>query len=400
MGASGLSAGDERALSLLAEGLAGVLAGGGRSVSQKVAVLRRVEGLRRRLATVDHALINDVDAADVHSLGGPDVAALLVRELRIAPGEARARVRAAADLGPRRMGSGAVVGPVFPTVAAAMADGQISVEHAAVIRRAVDALPGLVEAEHGERFTADLLAQATTVHPGELARTAARAAAAIDPDAGLSDAEIEHRRDASLLQRGDGMFALTAVLTPECGAAWRTVFDSLAAPAPALDGTPDPRTAGQRMHDALREIPLMLLRTTALPDCGGVVATLLVTMTTDQARIGHGLRHDQPRRPDPGPADPRPGRRLTNDERRVRSARRRSSTTAAPAASPPPGCDSRSTPATRAAPSPAATAPRNGPKPTTSTNGTATTAAPPCTTSDWSAATTTDHSAPPDGAPP
>ncbi len=288
VGASGLSAGDERALSLLADGLAGVLAGGGRSVSQKLEVLRRVEGLRRRLATVDHALINDVDAADVHSLGGPDVAALLVRELRIAPGEARARVRAAADLGPRRMRSGEVVGPVFATVAAAMADGQISVEHAAVIRRAVDALPGVVEAEHGERFTADLLEHAATSHPGELARAAARAAAAIDPDAGLSDAEIEHRRDASLVQRGDGMFALTAVLTPECGAAWRTVFDSLAAPAPALDGTPDPRTAGQRMHDALREVPLMLLRTSALPDCGGVVATLLVTMTTDQAESGAG----------------------------------------------------------------------------------------------------------------
>ena len=256
--------------------------------SQKLAVLRRVEAVRRTLATLDHALINDVDAADVHSLCVPDVATLLVRELHIAPGEARARVRAAADLGPRRNARGEVFGPVFATVAAAMADGVISVEHAAVIRRAVDALPGAVEAEHGERFTADLLEQASAVHPGELARHAARAAAELDPDAGLTDAEIERRRDATLVQRADGMYQLAAVLTPECGAAWRTVFDSLAAPAPALDGTPDARSAGQRMHDALREVPLMLLRTDALPDCGGVVATILVTLTADQLHTGTG----------------------------------------------------------------------------------------------------------------
>ncbi len=35
------------------------------------------------------------------------------------------------------------------------------------------------------------------------------AVAALDPDAGLFDAEIDRRRDVSLVRRRDGMFALT-----------------------------------------------------------------------------------------------------------------------------------------------------------------------------------------------
>jgi hypothetical protein len=84
------------------------------------------------------------------------------------------------------------------------------------------------------------------------------------------------------------MFVLSGVLTPECGAAWRPVFDSLAGPRPIVDGVPDPRTAGQRMHDALFEVALMLARTEQLPDCGGVVATILVTVTADQVETGQG----------------------------------------------------------------------------------------------------------------
>jgi hypothetical protein len=138
-----LSEADAWAVDGLAAAVDGLLAGGGRSLSQKLEVLRRVEvQRRRRLAAVDHALINDVDAVEVHSLCVPDLASLLVRELHVSPGEALVRVRAAADLGPRRLPSGEMAAPVFGSVAAAVAAGVVSVEQAAVIRRAVDALPG------------------------------------------------------------------------------------------------------------------------------------------------------------------------------------------------------------------------------------------------------------------
>ncbi len=283
-----LSAADELALGQLSDALTRLRAEVDRSLLQKLEILRRVELFRRQSATIDHRLINDIDAADVHSLLAPNLATLLSRELHIPPGEAKARVQAAADLGARRLRTGAVVAPPFESVAAAQATGAISVDHAAVIRRTIDALPASVEAEHGDLLQRELTETAAGMNSVQLARTAARALAALDPGAGLTDAEIEHRRDASLVQRSDGMYQLGAVLTPECGALWRVVFDSLAAPAPSVDDSPDPRTAGQRMHDALREVPLMMLRTTALPDSGGVVATLLVTMTADQAESGAG----------------------------------------------------------------------------------------------------------------
>jgi hypothetical protein len=61
----------------------------------------------------------------------------------------------------------------------------------------------------------------------------------------------------------------------------------LAAPCPAADATPDPRTAGQRRHDALHDAGLRLLRSD-LPDTGGAPVTVLVTMTvTDlETRVG------------------------------------------------------------------------------------------------------------------
>jgi hypothetical protein len=286
--ASGLSAVDERSLALLADGVAGLQSMGGRSLAEKVEVLRRVEVVRRQWATLDHALINDIDAAELHSLCVPDAVALLVRELHVSPGEAKARVQAAADLGFRRDLTGETVAPVFGSVAAAQAIGSISVEHAAVIRRAVDGLPDVIEAEHGDRFQAELVAAAARVNPVELAKIAIQAATAIDPDTGLSDAEIERRRDTSLVQRRDGMFALRGVLTPECGAMWQVVFDSLAGPAPSVDGVPDPRTSGQRRHDALREVPALLLRAEVLPATGGLIATMIVTVTADQVESGAG----------------------------------------------------------------------------------------------------------------
>ncbi len=65
-------------------------------------LLRDLEVQKRRLATVDHALIGEVDA---RGLAGEracrNTASLLGQVLRISPREAIDRVDAAADLGPR-----------------------------------------------------------------------------------------------------------------------------------------------------------------------------------------------------------------------------------------------------------------------------------------------------------
>jgi hypothetical protein len=114
-----------------------------------LAVLRDLEVQKRRLATVDHALIAEIDTRGLaHEHAFRNTAALLTQLVRVSPAEATGRVRAAADLGPRRGLTGQVLPPVFEPVAAAQAAGIISTAHARVVTATIDALPAAVQVEH------------------------------------------------------------------------------------------------------------------------------------------------------------------------------------------------------------------------------------------------------------
>ena len=99
---------------LLSEDLVGL----GRD--ELLAGLSGFESFKRRLPVADHALIAEVvDRGLAAEVCEPSAATLLRNVLRIGPGEATARVRAAADLGPRRSLLGEVLPPRFARVAAA-----------------------------------------------------------------------------------------------------------------------------------------------------------------------------------------------------------------------------------------------------------------------------------------
>ena len=51
----------------------------------------------------------------------------------------------------------------------------------------------------------------------------------------------------------------------------------------------DLRSAGQRRHDGLLDVLLLALRSQQLPTCNGVTATIILTMTADQAAARTGL---------------------------------------------------------------------------------------------------------------
>ena len=72
------------------------------SAAGKISFWRRFEAFRNRLPVVDHRLIADAEA---HDLAGEycfsSLSMLLTRMMLLSPGEAAARVRAAAALGPR-----------------------------------------------------------------------------------------------------------------------------------------------------------------------------------------------------------------------------------------------------------------------------------------------------------
>jgi hypothetical protein len=169
------------ALEAVLDGLLGVELAGlvGRDLLE---LLERVEVQQRRRAVVDHRLIAEVDVRGVAAqLCVPSTVTLLRELLRVTPGEATARVRAADSMGPRRQLSGAVLSPVFERVAAAQAAGTISVGHAGVITKTIQALPAVVQAESAVEVEVELLEYASRFDPGQLGQLAARVSAYLDP---------------------------------------------------------------------------------------------------------------------------------------------------------------------------------------------------------------------------
>jgi hypothetical protein len=248
-------------------------------------------------------------------VGARNTATVLVQALRVSPGEAAARVRAARDLGPRVDFTGGAMAALYPGVAAAQADGEVSVAHARVIVSTVDTVPAAARAEHGDAVETFLVELARQQSPDRVARAGVHALAVLDPDGTLaSDADHHRLRGLTIHPNPDGSADLRGHLTPECTAVALAVLDPLAKPKPATrgadrataadasvcgdattEGMPDPRTYAQRMHDALLDAGTRLLGSGTLPDSGGVPATVLLTMTLEQletrlgvATTGHG----------------------------------------------------------------------------------------------------------------
>jgi hypothetical protein len=253
-------------------------------------VVRRVERAKRRLAPVDHAAINQVQSRSLaFSHGARSSGALLAQLLRISPGEASGRVRAAGLLGPRRTITGEQVEPQFPLVAAAQAAGVVSDRHAAVITRTIAKLPDSVADEFGDFAEKSLVEQAATVDPGLLARHAEVLAYALDQDGHYADRAYRDRtRGLELHSRPDGSAHLEAELTGEAAEHLRTHLDTLARPAPAVDGAPDPRTATQRRHDGFLAMLKLVERAELLPQVAGCSATIVLTMDADAYATGTG----------------------------------------------------------------------------------------------------------------
>jgi hypothetical protein len=254
-------------------------------------LLRGVETQRRRIPVADHRLIAELDERGIAGeFAARDTRTLLRDVLRLAPHEARRRVRAAVDLGPRRTVTGEPLGPLFPEAAAAQAAGAISDEHAQVVIRAIDELPAAVQIEHGTDVEARLVAEAHRFDPTVLARLARHVVDVLDPDGTLADdADHERRRTATLSGNRDGSGELRAHLTPAAFAQWQALLDPLAAPRPSDADGEDPRSPGQRMHDVLGDAAARLLTSGTLPAAGGTPATVLLTMTLDQLETRTGL---------------------------------------------------------------------------------------------------------------
>jgi Domain of unknown function (DUF222) len=270
------------------------------NAAEKVAAWQRFETSRNRLPLIDHSLIADAQVSDLPgTYCFSTMTRFLVRMFQLSPGEAAARVRAAAALGPRRSMLGEKLQPLLPQLVALQRDGAVSTEKVQIVERAMHHLsrPGL---NPDDVLTAEqlLTEHAPILGATDLRRFALQVVAAADPDGPepVDDQLQQDRRHLELKQRRDGMWHLQAKLTNTLGAQLNAILDPLAKPRTSSiegDGAtpqiPDERSSGQRLHDALDEACARLLKMKDQPVSGGTPASVIVTIGVDDLLAKAGL---------------------------------------------------------------------------------------------------------------
>jgi len=258
---------------------------------EMLAVFRDLETQRRRLPTVDHRLIAELECRctgrKLLSRGTP---ALLTELLHVDVAEAKARVRAAAVLVPRTALTGEPLDPVYPATAAAQAAGTISEKHARVVAGTIGRLPHSLDEDTVGSAEQTLVNQAQGLRPSELIKVAERLTAYLDPDGQLSDDTDRAARRALNIgrQRADGMSPVTGLLDPATRALVDAAFSALARPVSEGDA-PDPRSPAQRHHDALAALCRNALAAQAMPSNRGLPATVVINMDIDQLEDAAGV---------------------------------------------------------------------------------------------------------------
>lgn len=248
--------------------------------------VREFETQLHRLAAVDVANLAEVETRHLAAEArARDTAGLLVQLVHVDAGEARQRVNLARDLAPKTLLSGETVPSVFAATAGAVAAGEVARGHAQRIASFFDRI------EYSAVVEEQLLHVAVQTSPVNFGKFAAQLAERLDPEGPEPDPRKAAQRAFTLATGSDGWSLASGRFSPELTATVKALLDSLSAPKPAEDGTPDERTATQRRHDALLDAGKRLLSSGTLPDAGGAPLTILVTV--DEAslreRVGYGV---------------------------------------------------------------------------------------------------------------
>ena len=164
------------------------------TLSELLAAGDEVQTLTCRLPTQNHRILARLQAeATPKEMGAKSWRDVLRIRWRISTGEANRRLSEAALLGPRRALTGQPLEPVLPCTAAAQAAGLINGEHVEAIRKAIDKLPGFLDARTRDQIEADLAGKATGIGPKQLKDAADRLVFLLDQDGPEpDDAERPH----------------------------------------------------------------------------------------------------------------------------------------------------------------------------------------------------------------
>ncbi|MCX5042976.1 HNH endonuclease [Aldersonia sp. NBC_00410] len=269
---------------------------GAMSNEQRLGVLRELESVTRKQASVAHEVLNLLAEQRVPAeFGGEHTHQVVADALRINRNEAKKRFATAEQLASRRSFTGEALEPELPATAAGVREGVLGDPHVQVIRSFLQHLPTAIDAGTREQAEAQLAGFAATMRPDELKKIADRLAAYLNPDGEFSDEDRARERGIWLGKQGpDLMSSLTGRIDPELRAYLEPILAKLAAPGmcnpddetPTVDGEPDEqiarrdtRSMGQRQHDALKAMCRSQLASGALGQHRGLPVTLLVSTT-------------------------------------------------------------------------------------------------------------------------
>ena len=172
-----------------------------------------------------------------------------------------------------------------PVVAAALAAGAVSVEAATAVCVALAGLPAEVPAVQVGSVERLLVDVAVADGAAAVAKWATRITQQWAPDLlEEREAAARARRFLSVVTSRDGTVGVSGRFDQEGGALLTAVLGALAAPAPAVDGVPDPRDAGTRWADALLHVCQQA--TPGLPEVRGERPNVLLTISLETLRDG------------------------------------------------------------------------------------------------------------------
>ncbi len=257
-----------------------------------------IEVLLRARNLVDGELLRRLQVCDrsgeAARLGGGSTVGWLADAGRLDHRHASSLVRTARGLADR-----------LPATAKALSTGDITLEHAQVLNRAVtparvalaqtDYAGGMAQAED------DLLTVAILANPETTHRAAQSWAHTLDPQAeAMTQAQQHEARELYLDRTFDGMLSVNGRLDREAGDVLLTAIGALSTPRAAglgaLGGDTDLRTSPQRRADALTELCQQVLSAGDLPEVAGERPHLNLTVSLESleqragapaAQLGH-----------------------------------------------------------------------------------------------------------------
>lgn len=247
------------------------------SAEDLLGTVRALAQLRSRADGLEAAVLRRVDAREAHRVEhSPTSQAWLRHHLHLDTGDARRRLNRSRIL------------CRLDGFCAALAEGSISAGHVDALGRAWARLgPDTVSAAQDT-----LLALAKASSPEQVKTAAERLVQVIEPDETLEARAYRQRAERHLrIAAGfDGTWTLDGVLDPADGAVVKTAIDALAVRRPLPDGTPDPRTRGQRAADALVEMAGTVLGQGDTPVVNGIRphVTLVLDLPTLRAELSSG----------------------------------------------------------------------------------------------------------------